>query len=86
MKLEEACYSLKLECALRELGFVEIGWKTIAHAGIYFVEPIGLRPDCGPEDDTLGFIMSEHIYEQNPGGVHFMFMSAKEAFDSALNL
>ena len=51
MKLEEACFSLKLECALRELGFVEIGWKTIAHAGIYFVEPIGLRPDCGPEDN-----------------------------------
>ena len=34
MILEEACYSLKLECALRDLGFVDIGWKCVAHAGI----------------------------------------------------
>ena len=37
MILEEACYSLKLECALRDLGFVDIdpegfyqGRKTVA--------------------------------------------------------
>ena len=35
MILEEACYSLKLECALRDLGFVDIGWKCVAHAGIF---------------------------------------------------
>ena len=86
MKLQEACYSIKLECALRELGFVEIGWRTIARAGIYFVEPIGLREDCGPQDETLGFILGEHIYYKNPGGVHFMFPSAKDAFNSALEL
>ncbi len=85
MKLEEACYSLKLECALRDLGFVDIGWKTIAHAGIYFVEPIGFRDDCGPDDETLGFAMGEHTFDQNPASLHFIFMSAKEAFDSALN-
>jgi len=85
MKLEEACYSLKLECALRELGFVDIGWKTIAHAGIYFVEPIGFRDDCGPMDESLGFVMGEHTYAQNPGGLHFIFISAKEALDTALN-
>ena len=44
MKLEEACYSLKLECALRDLGFVDIGWKCVAHAGIFFVQPVGI-PD-----------------------------------------
>ena len=27
MTLEDGCYSLKLECALRELGFVDVGWK-----------------------------------------------------------
>ena len=35
MTLEDGCYSLKLECALRELGFVDIGWKCVAHAGLY---------------------------------------------------
>jgi len=35
MILEEACHSLKLECALRDLGFVDIGWKCVAHAGIF---------------------------------------------------
>jgi hypothetical protein len=84
MKLKEACYSLKLECALREYGFVEIGWKVVANAGIYFIEPIGLRKDCGPQDEALGFIMGEHMYAQNPGSVHYMFMSARQAFDSAL--
>lgn len=53
MILEEACYSLKLECALRELGFVDIGWKCVAHAGIFFVQPVGIPDD--PEGDLLGF-------------------------------
>ena len=35
MLLDEACHSLKLECALRDLGFVDIGWKCVAHAGIF---------------------------------------------------
>ena len=86
MLLREACESIKLECALRELGYVEIGWKTIAHAGIYFLEPIGLRDDCGPEDDTLGFILGEQMFSRNPAGLHFMFTSAKEAFDMSENL
>jgi len=53
MKLEEACYSLKLECALRDLGFVDIGWKCVAHAGIFFVQPVGIPDD--PDGDLLGF-------------------------------
>lgn len=53
MKLEEACYSLKLECALRDLGFVNIGWKCVAHAGIFFVQPVGIPDD--PDGDLLGF-------------------------------
>ena len=53
MNLEEGCHSLKLECALRDLGFVDIGWKCVAHAGIFFVQPVGIPDD--PEGDLLGF-------------------------------
>ena len=86
MILKEACESVKLECALRDLGFVEIGWKTVARAGIFFLEPIGMRNDCGPQDETLGFILGEHIYSHNPAGLHFLFQSAKEAFDMSESL
>ena len=53
MILEEACHSLKLECALRDLGFVDIGWKCVAHAGIFFIQPVGF-PDY-PDGELLGF-------------------------------
>jgi hypothetical protein len=53
MTLQDGCYSLKLECALRELGFVDIGWKCVAHAGLFFVQPYGLPDD--PEGDLIGF-------------------------------
>lgn len=55
MTLEDANLSLKLECALRELGFVEIGWTTYAHAGIFMVAPISYLEDSHPYDDLLGF-------------------------------
>lgn len=86
MLLREACESIKLECALRELGFVEIGWKTVAHAGIYFLEPIGLTMNYGPEDEALGFVMGEQMFSRNPTALHYMFPSAKEAFDMAEEL
>ena len=86
MTLSEACDSLKLECAVRQLGFVTIGWRVVAHAGLYFVEPIGYRNDCGPEDPALGFAMGEHMYSQNPGSVHFLFQSAKMALDMSEDL
>ena len=86
MNLSDACESLKLECAMRDLGFVTIGWKVVAHAGIYFVEPIGFRNDCGPNDPMLGFAMGEHMYSQNPGGVHFLFQTAKMALDMSEDL
>ena len=56
MILEEACHSLKLECALRDLGFVDIGWNCVAHAGIFFVQPIGIPDD--PDGDLLGFSLT----------------------------
>ena len=86
MLLREACESIRLECALRDLGFVEIGWKTVAHAGIYFLEPIGMTMNYGPEDETLGFVMGEEMFSRNPSSLHFMFQSAREAFDMAEEL
>ena len=86
MLLREACESIRLECALRDLGFVEIGWKTVAHAGIYFLEPVGMTMNYGPDDETLGFVMGEEMFSRNPSSLHFMFQSAREAFDMAEEL
>ena len=80
MNLEEGCHSLKLECALRDLGFVDIGWKCVAHAGIFFVQPVGIPDD--PEGDLLGF----HItvpYARDYKKIK-MQSTAKKALDWAL--
>jgi hypothetical protein len=78
MKLEEACYSLKLECALRDLGFVDIGWKCVAHAGIYFVQPVGIPDD--PDADLLGFSLSKNRR------CYKLVSTAKRALDIAQGL
>jgi hypothetical protein len=59
MTLEEGCLSLKLECALRDLGFVEVQWRVIAHAGLFFVSPVGFY-NFSLNDDLLGFQLSKH--------------------------
>jgi|TARA_B100000530_G_scaffold142401_1_gene89119 hypothetical protein len=82
MKLEEACYSLKLECALRELGFVDIGWKCVAHAGIFFVQPVGIPDD--PEADLLGFSLS--IPNTHDHRRYKLVGTAKRALDIALGV
>ena len=80
MKLEEGCHSLKLECALRDLGFVDIGWKCVAHAGIFFIQPVGIPDD--PDGDLLGFNITV------PYAKHYnkvkMVSTAKRALDWAL--
>jgi len=90
MTLEDACYSLKLECALRELGFVDVGWRVIAHAGIFFVEPVGWSTVCGPEDDLLGFQLQRHVMaERDERGLHLgrpIAQSARKALDLAISL
>lgn len=91
MILEDACYSLKLECALRELGFVDIGWRVIAHAGIFFVEPVGWSTACGPEDDLLGFQLQRHVMakEIDEKGFHLgrpIAQTARRALDLAISL
>jgi hypothetical protein len=90
MTLMDGCYSLKLECALRNLGFVEIDWRVVAHAGLYFIRPVGSFLQSVENDDLLGFQIqrSEHWkIEQN--GLHLgwpITQSAKQAIDLALNL
>ena len=58
MTIEDANYSLKLECALRELSFVEIGWQAIALAGVFYVIPVSHIVVCHKNDDLLGFQLS----------------------------
>jgi len=91
MTLEDACYSLKLECALRELGFVDVGWRVIAHAGIFFVEPVGWSTMCGPQDDLLGFQLQRHVMakEVDERGLHLgrpLAQTARKALDLAISL
>tara|TARA_Y100000287_G_C13995481_1_gene244904 strand:- start:10 stop:285 length:276 start_codon:yes stop_codon:yes gene_type:complete len=88
MRLEEACHSLKLECALRNLGFVDIGWRCVAHAGLYFVQPVGIGPEDShsPEDELLGFLVREHIRQQNPSAGRIMGATAKVAINVAIEL
>ena len=45
MRIIDGCHSLKLECAMRELGFVDISGKTVAHAGIVIIQPYGIPDD-----------------------------------------
>jgi len=87
MNLQDAGYSLKLECALRNLGFVEFEWKVIAHAGIFFVLPVSYTSRSRPWDDLLGFQIQESE-EYNSGEILFgkpIIQTAKKALDFALN-
>ena len=79
MLLQDGNDSLRLECALRELGFVQIGYRVVAHAGIFFVQPIGIPDD--PEGDLLGFSLTlPNTYDMRR--VRLM-RTAKQALDYA---
>ena len=82
MRLIDGCHSLKLECAMRDLGFVDIKWKTIAHAGIFFIQPYGIPDD--PEGDLLGFSVTIP-YTHDNRRVR-MISTARRALDYALGL
>ena len=90
MTLEDGCYSLKLECALRDLGFVEIGWRVVAHAGLYFVRPVGHLLQSTEDDDLLGFqLQRSESWKTEDSGLHLgwpIAESAKKALDLALKL
>lgn len=87
MTIEEGCVSLKLECALRELGFVEIGWQVVAHAGLFFVSPVGFTGFTNLADDLIGFQLSYHYSEfKYLRGDLPLVPSAKRALDMAMEL
>jgi hypothetical protein len=85
MCLEEACSSLKLECALREIGFVDIGWKCVAHGGLFFVQPVGWGDECDSEpwDELLGFLLRKHIQVKKKSDPRLLCNTAKKALDLA---
>lgn len=90
MTLEEANVSLKLECALRNLGFMEIKERIIAHAGLYFVRPVGFSYTARLSEDLLGFqIEKPEEWEYNRTGLCLgkpLLQSAKSALDIALSM
>lgn len=90
MTIEEANVSLKLECALRELGFMEIKERIIAHAGLYFVRPVGFSFGARLWDDLLGFqIEKSEEWEYTKTGLCLgkpIAQSAKAALDLALSM
>jgi len=90
MTLEEANDSLKLECALRELGFMEIKERIIAHAGLYFVRPVGFSFSARLWDDLLGFqVEKSEEWEYTRTGLCLgkpIAQSARSALDLALSM
>lgn len=89
MTVEEGSFSLKLECALRELGFVEIGWRVIAHAGIFYVEPFTLSKGEDPLEELFGFQLHPSLQTEYSGLSYVngrILPTAKKALDTALYL
>jgi hypothetical protein len=90
MTIEEANVSLKLECALRELGFMEIKERIVAHCGLYFIRPVGFFYEARLCDDLLGFqVEKSEEWEYSRTGLCLgkpIAQSAKSALDLALSL
>ena len=91
MTIEEANVSLKLECALRELGFMEIKQRIVAHCGLYFIFPVGFLYEARLWDDVLGFQVekSEEWEYDKTSGLCLgkpIAQSAKSALDLASSL
>jgi hypothetical protein len=91
MKLEDACSALKLECGLRQLGFVLLEWKVIANCGLYMIFPVGFYLTDGPDDDLLGYQLERSCTEQllDHRGLHLgspIAHTAGAAFDLANRL
>jgi hypothetical protein len=90
MTIEEANSSLKLECALRELGFLEIKERIVASCGLYFIFPVGFFYEARLCDDLLGFqIEKSEEWEYSKTGLCLgkpIAQSAKSALNLALSL
>ena len=82
MKLEDGCYALKLECAIRDVAYVDMGWRCVAHSGLYFIQPYGL-PDI-PQGNLLGFsVIKQENYSKASGKVVRLSPTARKALDFA---
>ena len=86
MTILDGCFSLKLECALRDLGFIEMDWRVIASAGVYFIIPVGDHPLCRAEDDLLGFQIRKTNLSLDPLADCRTVLTAKRALDLAIDL
>jgi hypothetical protein len=90
MTIEEANISLKLECALRDLGFLEIRERIVASCGLYYIRPVGFFYEARLWDDLLGFqIEKSDEWEYSRTGLCLgkpIVQSAKSALDLALSL
>lgn len=90
MIIQEANVSLKLECALRNLGFMEIKNIVVAHAGLYFVRPVGFLFNPRDWDELLGFqIEKSEEWEYDKTGLCLgkpLAQTAKSALDLALSM
>lgn len=91
MNIQEGCESLRLECAMRELGFID--WKdvVIGRAGIFFVKPIGWRPLSKLSDTLYGFLIAKpkdmiYMEEQQLFEIKPKMESAKRAIDYAIRI
>ena len=88
MTIGEGCDSLKIECALRNFGWIEYKNLIIANVGEYFVRPIGYSPMIEKTDDLFGFqigkpeIIIKH-FDFQLGYLPFS-SSAKRAIEVAL--
>jgi hypothetical protein len=86
MTIEDGCYSLKLECALRELGFIEVGYRVIAHAGLYFVSPVSYSKIKSVYDELLGFQLFVSMEFDELRADCLITPTAKRALDVALGI
>ena len=55
MTLQDGCDSLKLECALKDYGFIILHDTVLAHCNNYYIRPIGMSTMNIMEDDLFGF-------------------------------
>ena len=88
MTIEEAGDCLKLECAIRNLGFIQYRWQVRANAGLFFVVPVSFIVACGPRDDLLGFQITDEYNVYNCSGLRLgspLYQTAKSAIDLALS-
>ena len=87
MTIEEAGDSLKLECFIRGLGFIQYRWQVIANAGLYFVVPVSFMVACGPQDDVIGFQLVQEYDVYTCSGLRLgqpLLQTARAALDLAL--